>query len=513
MAPPKDQTAVVVKESNTVTLQCPSIFNVHRVWEAIDPGVNGDAKKNNIAIALLFKDITEEKTLLIGNLGTAKEMWDVLKTRRLGADRIREARVQTLMGEFENLKMKDQEVIENFANKLSAYASRAASLGSVMEETKLVVDLKTIGYDDVVGRLKAYEERIKVEEIQPEQNQVLLANSDEKTKEKEHRCEHCGCGNSNREDYGRGRGGGRGSEKGRGDGRVQRDKSHVKCYKCNEIGHYISECPMWKKKEELNLNCAEIARMAPPKDQTTVVVKESNTVTLQCPSIFNVHRVWEAIDPGVNGDAKKNNIATALLFKAIMEEKTLLIGNLGTAKEMWDVLKTRRLGVDRIREARVQTLMGEFENLKMKDQEVIENFANKLSAYASRAASLGSVMEETKLVKIFLNGLPKCFIHMVASIEQVVDLKTIGYDDVVGRLKAYEERIKAEEIQPEQNQVLLANFDEKTKEKEHRCEYCGCGNSNREDYGRGRGGRRGVRERSRRWSSTTGQEPHEVLQV
>nr|KAJ0195434.1 hypothetical protein LSAT_V11C700343360 [Lactuca sativa] len=206
-----------------------SIFNVHRVWEAIDPGVNGDAKKNNIAIALLFKDITEEKTLLIGNLGTAKEMWDVLKTRRLGADRIREARVQTLMGEFENLKMKDQEV----------------------------VDLKTIGYDDVVGRLKAYEERIKVEEIQPEQNQVLLANSDEKTKEKEHRCEHCGCGNSNREDYGRGRGGGRGSEKGRGDGRVQRDKSHVKCYKCNEIGHYISECPMWKKKEELNLNWYE----------------------------------------------------------------------------------------------------------------------------------------------------------------------------------------------------------------------------------------------------------------
>ena len=90
--------------------------------------------------------------------------------------------------------------------------------------------------------------------------------------------------------------------------------------------------------------------------------------------------------------------------------------------------------------------MGEFENLKMKDQEVIDNFANKLSEYASRAASLGSVMEETKLVKKFLNGLSKCFIHMVASIEQVVDLKCISYDDVVGRLKAYEERIKVEEI-------------------------------------------------------------------
>ena len=89
MAPPKDQTAAVVKESNTMTLQCPvlsstnytvwamrmrAIFNVHGVWEAIDPGVNGDAKKNNIAIALLFQAIPEEQTLLIGNLTTAKEM-------------------------------------------------------------------------------------------------------------------------------------------------------------------------------------------------------------------------------------------------------------------------------------------------------------------------------------------------------------------------------------------------------------------------------------------------------
>lgn len=293
MAPPKDQTLVTVKDNNTISLQFPVlsstnytvwamrmrvIFNVHGVWEMIEPGTNQDAKRNNLAMALLYQSIPEEHILQIGNLKTAKEMWDVLKTRHLGADRIREARLQTLMGEFENLKMKDQEVIDDFANKLSEYASRAASLGSVIEETKLVkrflnglpkrfihmvasieqvVDLKTIGYDDVVGRLKAYEERIKVEEIQTEQNQLLFASSDEKTKGKEHRCEHCGCGNSKREDYGRGRGGGRGSGRGRGDGRVQRDKSHVKCYKCNEFGHYISECPRWEKNDELNLNRCE----------------------------------------------------------------------------------------------------------------------------------------------------------------------------------------------------------------------------------------------------------------
>ncbi|XP_076941219.1 uncharacterized protein LOC143610702 [Bidens hawaiensis] len=289
MAIPENQALATVKENKTVSLQMPVlsstnytvwamkmrvIFNVHGVWSIIEPGTSVDVKKNNLAIALLFQSVPEDQVMQIGNLQTAKEMWDALKTRHLGADRIREARLQTLMGEFESLKMKDQGVIDDFANKLSEYASRAASLGSVIEETKLVkkflnrlpkrfihmvasiehvVDLKTIGYDDVVGRLKAYEERIKDEDSLTEQNQLLFANSDEKAKEKEHRCEHCCCGNSNREDYGRGRGGGRGSGRGRGDGRVQRDKSHVKCYKCNELGHYISECPKWRKDQEANL--------------------------------------------------------------------------------------------------------------------------------------------------------------------------------------------------------------------------------------------------------------------
>ncbi|XP_021980040.1 uncharacterized protein LOC110876172 [Helianthus annuus] len=122
----------------------------------------------------------------------------------------------------------------------------------------------------------------------------------------------------------------------------------------------------------------------------------------------------------------------------------------------------------------------------MKDQEVVDDFANWLSGYASRAAALGSEIEETKLVNRFLMELPKRFIHMVASIEQLVDLKTIDFDDVVGWLKAYEERVKDEETQAkQQNQLLFAGSEEKAKENEHKCEHCGCSKSNCEDYGRG----------------------------
>ncbi|KAJ0509186.1 hypothetical protein HanIR_Chr11g0525951 [Helianthus annuus] len=156
-----------------------------------------------------------------------------------------------------------------------------------------------------------------------------------------------------------------------------------------------------------------------------------NSTALQCPmlnkvnyiiwalrirAIFNVHGVWEAIELGTETDVKKNNMAIALLFQSIPEEQILQVGNLKTAKEMWDALKACHLGADRVREARLQTLMSEFEVLKMKDSSTVDEFSSQLTGMSSKAASLGSIIEEQKIVKKFLSGLPRRFIHMVASV-------------------------------------------------------------------------------------------------
>nr|GEX15467.1 hypothetical protein [Tanacetum cinerariifolium] len=124
---------------------------------------------------------------------------------------------------------------------------------------------------------------------------------------------------------------------------------------------------------------------------------------------------WNSVvDPG-SEDAKKNNIVKGLLFQSIREDLILQIGNLKTEKEMWEAIKTHNLG------------------------------ANRLSGIASKSATLGEVMSEHKLVKKFLTSLPRRFVHIVAALEQVLDLKTTGFEDVVGRLKAYEERVKEED--------------------------------------------------------------------
>ncbi|GJT08901.1 uncharacterized mitochondrial protein-like protein [Tanacetum coccineum] len=139
------------------------------------------------------------------------------------------------------------------------------------------------------------------------------------------------------------------------------------------------------------------------------------------------------------------------------EDLVLQIGNLKTGKEIWEVIKTRNLGVDRVKEVRLQTLVTEFENLKMLHNGTIDEYAKKLSGIASKSATLGEVMSELKLVNKFLTSLPKCFFYIVAALEQVLDLKTTGFEDVIGRLKAYEERVKEEDRanDPQENFFML----------------------------------------------------------
>lgn len=121
---------------------------------------------------------------------------------------------------------------------------------------------------------------------------------------------------------------------------------------------------------------------------------------------LKVNKVWETIDPRSKHE-EKNNMATALLSQSIPEALTLQVGDLDTAKAVWEAIKARHVGAERVREARLQTLMAEFDRLKMKEECTIDTFVGKLSEISSKSASLGEIIEEPKLVKKFLKSLPR----------------------------------------------------------------------------------------------------------
>lgn len=102
----KDEVMMKSKEIGPSSIKCPMLdsanytvwairmkiaLKVNKVWEVIESGTK-DEDKNNMAIALLFQSIPEAPILKLGDLDTAKAVWEAIQARHVGADRVKEAR-------------------------------------------------------------------------------------------------------------------------------------------------------------------------------------------------------------------------------------------------------------------------------------------------------------------------------------------------------------------------------------------------------------------------------------
>ncbi|GJR47277.1 zinc finger, CCHC-type containing protein [Tanacetum coccineum] len=156
--------------------------------------------------------------------------------------------------------------------------------------------------------------------------------------------------------------------------------------------------------------------------------------------ILEANGLWEMIEPSetTQSDNKKDKTAIAFLYQSLPEEQLLQITKHKTAKAIWDALKTRHMGEQRVQQARLQTLKSDFEMLQMKEDETIDTFTGKLTTLANKAASLGHTFEDPTLVRKLLNAVPDKFLQIVASIEQYSDLDDMTLEEAIGRLKTYE---------------------------------------------------------------------------
>lgn len=232
-----------------------------------------------------------------------------------------------------------------------------------------------------------------------------------------------------------------------------------------------------------------------PPSSSNPKEKEQGSTAVHCPmlsstnhtvwalrmkTVLKVHKVWDLIEPG-NVDPDRNDLAMGLLYQSVPESLIMQIGDQETAKKLWETIQARHVGADRVKEARLQTLDSEFDRLRMRDNETLDEFVGKLSGLASKSAALGRIINDQKLVKKILKSVPRAkYIQMVASLEQILDLNTATFEDVVSRLKAYEERIEEEEVHNSANNKLLYTKGESSSGSRK------YGDSSR---GRGRGGR------------------------
>ncbi|XP_074322820.1 uncharacterized protein LOC141659792 [Apium graveolens] len=166
-------------------LTYPMLARAQVVWGAVepsDPKKAVDEKTDNIALAMVYQGIPEDILLSIAEKKTAKGAWEAIKTLCQGAEKVKQARVQTLKAEFEALCMKDSDQLDDFYMKLNGLVTNIRALGEEMQESYIVKkmlravpsrflqitsileqfgNLDTMIVEEAVGSLKAHEERVK----------------------------------------------------------------------------------------------------------------------------------------------------------------------------------------------------------------------------------------------------------------------------------------------------------------------------------------------------------------
>nr|GEZ72554.1 zinc finger, CCHC-type [Tanacetum cinerariifolium] len=187
----KTSSSASVREQGNISPQCPkltktnyttwalmmeTILKAYGLWKVIDEKdgkkeTSGkqetaiDEKAENTTKGIIFQTLPQDMLMQAAQYTTAKEEWNSIKVKHIGADLVQKARLQTLRSELETLKMKLNESANEIAGKLTS-----------IEQYQ---EIDTMQIKEAVGRITAFEERLKRQD-EPKNNyqkKLLLASS------------------------------------------------------------------------------------------------------------------------------------------------------------------------------------------------------------------------------------------------------------------------------------------------------------------------------------------------
>ena len=237
-------------------------LEAHGLWEVIG-GDDENRTKDRLALSAILSSILESASFQMDIKLSAKENWESLKILQVRADHVIQSRIQFLRRELENLSMRKEEKVSDYSLRFTKVISELRDLGEKLDEKDVVSKLlrslqqnfdtltlslehigtiKPMTIEEVLGSMRVYESRL-IERDNREEEQALLSKASKMTKKFDR-------GQTSR---GRGRIGQRGRGRGRGRGRQKKaendegekkpfDKSKIKCYNCQKMGHFADEC-------------------------------------------------------------------------------------------------------------------------------------------------------------------------------------------------------------------------------------------------------------------------------
>ena len=159
--------------------------------------------------------------------------------------------------------------------------------------------------------------------------------------------------------------------------------------------------------------------------------------------VLEGYKVPEDIPVDDEGKKKFQNHAKALnTLQSSLNKKVLAkVLNCKNAKDLWQKLETIYAGDSKVKKAKLHTLKVQYEGLKMKEEENIFEYLERVDEFVNAIQGLGETIEDTYIVDKVLRTLPMVYNPKVSTLEDRQDTKNITLDELYGILTAYELRI------------------------------------------------------------------------
>ncbi|KAI5336607.1 hypothetical protein L3X38_015875 [Prunus dulcis] len=181
--------------------------------------------------------------------------------------------------------------------------------------------------------------------------------------------------------------------------------------------------------------------------------------SIQMKVLYAAQDLWEVVENGFvepNDQAvltqqqltelketrKKDKKALFFIFQAVDEAIFERISSCTTSKQAWDTLFASYKGEEKVKMARLQTLRGEFDMLRMKESESVEDYFNRVISLVNQLRINGEKIEDQKVAEKILRSMSRKFEYIVVAIEESKDLSTLSLDSLMGSLQSHELRLK-----------------------------------------------------------------------
>lgn len=147
----------------------------------------------------------------------------------------------------------------------------------------------------------------------------------------------------------------------------------------------------------------------------------------------------KAIEEAKLKDLKVKNY----LFQAIDRTIIETILNKETSKNIWDSMKQKYQGTNKVKRAQLQALRREFEILQMKGGETVDQYFSRTLTIANKMKAQGENMEQIMIIEKILRSMTPRFNYVVCSIEESHNLTTMTIDELQSSLLVHEQMIHA----------------------------------------------------------------------